>query len=131
MKGLLLPSLLCLYMATCRIHTIGSPIGQCTVSLAGSNLQQNLPILVWKKNMYVPVDGSIWSACTNQLIYHRNIHHTSFALNCGSIPTRSKICSLLQQHPDRLWSPFTLLLNRHVGCEADHSSLFSAEVRNE
>jgi len=65
MKGLLLPSLLCLYMATCRIHTIGSPIGQCTVSLAGSNLQQSLPILVWRKNTYVPVDGSVWSACTN------------------------------------------------------------------
>lgn len=65
MKGLLLPSLLCLYMATCRIHTIGSPIGQCTVCLAGSNLQQNLPILVCIKNTYIPVDGSIWSACTN------------------------------------------------------------------
>ena len=65
MKGLLFPSLLCLYMATCRIHTIGSPIGKCTVSLAGCNLQRNLPILVWRKNMYVPVDGSIWPACTN------------------------------------------------------------------
>ena len=42
MKGLLLPSLLCLYVATCRIHAIGSPIGQCTVSLAGRNLKQNL-----------------------------------------------------------------------------------------
>jgi hypothetical protein len=65
MKGLLLPSLLCLYVTTCRIHAIGSPIGQCTVSLAGRNLKENLLILVWRRNTNVLNTGSIRSAFTD------------------------------------------------------------------
>jgi len=42
MQSLLLPTLLCLHMATHRIHPISSPISQCTVSLTCRNLKQNL-----------------------------------------------------------------------------------------
>lgn len=59
MQGLLLPSLLCLHVATCRIHAIGSPVGQRTVSLTCRNLKQYLIIRIWIQNTNVPIDGSI------------------------------------------------------------------------
>lgn len=59
MQGLVLPALLCLHMATRRIHAIGSPVGQRTVSLTWRNLKQYLIIRIWIQNTNVPIDGSI------------------------------------------------------------------------
>lgn len=58
MQGLLFPALLCLHMATCRIDTIRSPIGQRTVSLTCRNLKQYLIIRIWIQNTNFPIDGS-------------------------------------------------------------------------
>lgn len=59
MEGLLLPALLCLHMAASRIHTIGSPISQCTVSLTWRNLKQYFIIRIWIQNTDVSINGSI------------------------------------------------------------------------
>jgi hypothetical protein len=63
----------------------------------------------------------------------------NFVCSAGSIPGRGKKFFFTPQHPDRLWSPRSLLSNgmgalsqgiKQPKREADHSAPSSADVKN-